>query len=139
MEVVKRIKTRTYVTEGWLRCKGSYIALSYDAYSLNSEEKANVSLSIAQRGCSISWLHNNSFCTWANILPCVWYVHVPLNRPRYMHIPLWQAEQTRAMVIYLYEHSTYRYVRLNALNRLQVHGPSRFNAPFYWHFLLFTT
>ena len=47
------------------------------------------------------------------------YVHDP-NRPE-----LWLYIDR---VSYLYERSTYRYVRLNALNVLQVNGPL-FNAP----------
>ena len=39
-------------------------------------------------------------------------------------------KQTKAMVIHLYEGSTCRYVRLNALNVLHAHGPC-FNAPFF--------
>ena len=35
------------------------------------------------------------------------------------------------MVIYLYERSTCRYVGLNALNLLHIHGPC-FNAPYFW-------
>ena len=40
-------------------------------------------------------------------------------------------------LIYLYELSTCRYIRLNALNVLQVHGP-RFNAPVFQCYPNFT-
>ena len=33
--------------------------------------------------------------------------------------------------IYLFEHSTCRYIRLNTLNALHVHGPC-FNAPYFY-------
>ena len=46
-----------------------------------------------------------------------------------MHIPLEQS-QVRFRLKYLYERSTYRYVRLNALNVLHIHGPC-FNAPLW--------
>ena len=38
------------------------------------------------------------------------------------------SEQTRGMFIYIYERSKCRYVKLNTLNILHVHGP-RSNAP----------
>ena len=62
------------------------------------------------------------------------YVHVPRTDqhiPRYVHLAI--AIEVRAptltcVSIYLYEGSTCRYVRLNTLNVLHVHGPC-FNAP----------
>ena len=42
---------------------------------------------------------------------------------KYVHVP-------QIMVIYLDEHNMCRYVRLNALNVLHVHGPW-FNAPVF--------
>ena len=42
----------------------------------------------------------------------------------------WTYHNTGPWVIFFYECSTGRYVRLNALNILHLHGP-RFNTPFF--------
>ena len=51
---------------------------------------------------------------------CHPWLAIKVNVPR--------SVQRCADVIYIYERSTYRYVRLNALNVRHVHGPY-FNAP----------
>ena len=65
----------------------------------------------------------------------LWYVHVP----RYVQVPRtdipWYVLVPHSMVIYLYERSTCRHVRLNALNVLHIPRPL-FIAPFFTKILL---
>ena len=100
-----------------------FYKVNIDIWNLNFVQGlVTVFLAVSEGGGEMGSMYVLSYqlCWYVQIYIylTLWYVHVPRSVQRYVHVPR-----------YLYECSTCRYVRLNALNALHAHRPC-FNSPF---------